>query len=154
MVQLLEQEIGRKAIAELVEMHPGDAAKIFADADDLYAMPSDRLLRVSRPISRTIYLNGCGARDRCGADPTPFCFIPSGTYGAYVADLAQELLASGAVRHIRDAALISLRRQIRSRLSLAQARHSRSNGRCWRPATTQSPLSGAFPRYSPGLKVH
>ena len=35
------------------------------------------------------------------ACPTPFCFIPRGVYGAYVADLAQKLLASGAVRHVR-----------------------------------------------------
>ena len=35
------------------------------------------------------------------ACPTPFCFIPRGVYGAYVADLAQELLASVAIRHVR-----------------------------------------------------
>jgi uncharacterized NAD(P)/FAD-binding protein YdhS len=39
------------------------------------------------------------------ASPTPFCFIPRGTYGAYIADLAQKLLASGAVRHVRDRCL-------------------------------------------------
>jgi uncharacterized NAD(P)/FAD-binding protein YdhS len=39
------------------------------------------------------------------ANPTPFCFIPRGTYGAYVADLAQKVLASSAVRHIRDRCL-------------------------------------------------
>jgi uncharacterized NAD(P)/FAD-binding protein YdhS len=30
----------------------------------------------------------------------PGCFIPRGVYGAYVADLARELIASGMVRHI------------------------------------------------------
>jgi uncharacterized NAD(P)/FAD-binding protein YdhS len=35
------------------------------------------------------------------ACPTPFCFIPRGVYGAYVADLAEELLASGAIRRVR-----------------------------------------------------
>jgi uncharacterized NAD(P)/FAD-binding protein YdhS len=39
------------------------------------------------------------------ASPTPFCFIPRGTYGAYIADLAQQSLASGAVRHVRDRCL-------------------------------------------------
>jgi uncharacterized NAD(P)/FAD-binding protein YdhS len=36
------------------------------------------------------------------ASPTPFCFIPRGTYGAYIADLVKPLLASGTARHIRD----------------------------------------------------
>ncbi len=39
------------------------------------------------------------------AAATPFCFIPRGTYGAYIADLAQKLLTSGAVRQIRDRCL-------------------------------------------------
>ncbi len=34
--------------------------------------------------------------------PTPFCFISRGRYGDYLSDLAQEVLASGAVRHVRD----------------------------------------------------
>ena len=42
---------------------------------------------------------------RGAPNPTPFCFIPRGTYGAYVADLAQKLLASGVVHHIRDRCL-------------------------------------------------
>jgi uncharacterized NAD(P)/FAD-binding protein YdhS len=39
------------------------------------------------------------------ASPTPFCFIPRGTYGAYIADLVKPLLASGTVRHVRDRCL-------------------------------------------------
>jgi uncharacterized NAD(P)/FAD-binding protein YdhS len=39
------------------------------------------------------------------ASPTPFCFIPRGTYGAYIADLVKPLLASGIVRHVRDRCL-------------------------------------------------
>jgi uncharacterized NAD(P)/FAD-binding protein YdhS len=35
-------------------------------------------------------------------DPTPFCFIPRGVYGAYLAEIGQELLISGAIRHVRD----------------------------------------------------
>jgi uncharacterized NAD(P)/FAD-binding protein YdhS len=33
---------------------------------------------------------------------TPFCFIPRGIYGAYLADLVRELRAGGALRHLRD----------------------------------------------------
>jgi uncharacterized NAD(P)/FAD-binding protein YdhS len=32
---------------------------------------------------------------------TPFCFIPRGVYGDYIGDLAQGLLTSGVIRHIR-----------------------------------------------------
>ena len=39
------------------------------------------------------------------ASPTPFCFIPRGTYGAYIANLVKPLLASGTVRHVRDRCL-------------------------------------------------
>jgi uncharacterized NAD(P)/FAD-binding protein YdhS len=35
-------------------------------------------------------------------DLRPFSFIPRGIYGAYLADLAGELVASGVVRHVRD----------------------------------------------------
>ena len=35
--------------------------------------------------------------------PTPFCFIPRATYGAYVSDLVRDVLGSGVVRHVRDA---------------------------------------------------
>jgi uncharacterized NAD(P)/FAD-binding protein YdhS len=34
---------------------------------------------------------------------TPFCFIPRATYGEYISDLMSGVLASGAVRHVRDA---------------------------------------------------
>jgi uncharacterized NAD(P)/FAD-binding protein YdhS len=36
------------------------------------------------------------------AGTTPFCFIPRGIYGAYLADLVGELRAGGALRHVRD----------------------------------------------------
>jgi uncharacterized NAD(P)/FAD-binding protein YdhS len=39
------------------------------------------------------------------ASPTPFCFIPRGTYGGYVAGLVKPLLACGTVRHVRDRCL-------------------------------------------------
>ena len=35
------------------------------------------------------------------AETTPFCFIPRGIYGAYLADLVGELRAGGALRHVR-----------------------------------------------------
>jgi uncharacterized NAD(P)/FAD-binding protein YdhS len=35
-------------------------------------------------------------------DLRPFSFIPRGVYGAYLADLARELVACGMVRHVRD----------------------------------------------------
>jgi uncharacterized NAD(P)/FAD-binding protein YdhS len=39
----------------------------------------------------------------CGVEsPTPFCFIPRGTYGAYISDLVRPLIASGTVGHTRD----------------------------------------------------
>jgi uncharacterized NAD(P)/FAD-binding protein YdhS len=41
----------------------------------------------------------CTLRD--DADATPLCFIPRGTYGAYLADLVRELCASGTLRHVR-----------------------------------------------------
>lgn len=31
---------------------------------------------------------------------TPFCFIPRGVYGAYLADLARQLIATGMIRHV------------------------------------------------------
>lgn len=31
---------------------------------------------------------------------TPFCFIPRGVYGEYIADLARELIALGTIRHV------------------------------------------------------
>jgi uncharacterized NAD(P)/FAD-binding protein YdhS len=34
--------------------------------------------------------------------PTPFSFIPRATYGDYISDLMSGVLASGAVRHVRD----------------------------------------------------
>jgi uncharacterized NAD(P)/FAD-binding protein YdhS len=36
------------------------------------------------------------------ARATPFCFIPRGLYGAYVADLVRELSVSGLLRHVKD----------------------------------------------------
>jgi uncharacterized NAD(P)/FAD-binding protein YdhS len=36
------------------------------------------------------------------AGTTPFCFIPRGIYGAYLADLVYELRAGGVLRHLRD----------------------------------------------------
>jgi uncharacterized NAD(P)/FAD-binding protein YdhS len=36
------------------------------------------------------------------AGTTPFCFIPRGIYGAYLADLVGELRAGGALRHVRN----------------------------------------------------
>ena len=36
------------------------------------------------------------------ADATPFCFIPRGIYGAYLADLVREIRARGGLRHVRD----------------------------------------------------
>ena len=36
------------------------------------------------------------------AEPTPCCFISRGVYGAYLADIGQKLLISGAIRHVRD----------------------------------------------------
>ena len=36
------------------------------------------------------------------AKPTPFCFIPRGVYGAYLADIGRKLLISGAIRHVKD----------------------------------------------------
>jgi uncharacterized NAD(P)/FAD-binding protein YdhS len=33
---------------------------------------------------------------------TPFCFIPRGLYGTYLADLVRQPLLSGSMRHIRD----------------------------------------------------
>jgi len=41
------------------------------------------------------------ASSRDFAGPMPFSFIPRGLYGAYLADLARELFARGAVRHVR-----------------------------------------------------
>jgi hypothetical protein len=43
------------------------------------------------------------------AGATPFCFIPRGTYGTYLADLVRELCASGIIHHFDIAASISLR---------------------------------------------
>ena len=36
------------------------------------------------------------------AEPTPFCFIPRGVYGAYLADIGRKLLISNAIRHVKD----------------------------------------------------
>ena len=36
------------------------------------------------------------------AEPTPCCFISRGVYGAYLADIGQKLLISGAIRHVRE----------------------------------------------------
>ena len=43
-----------------------------------------------------------GRAVRTVADATPFCFIPRGIYGAYLADLVREIRASGGLRHARD----------------------------------------------------
>ena len=43
-----------------------------------------------------------GRAVRTVADATPFCFIPRGIYGAYLADLVREIRARGGLRHIRD----------------------------------------------------
>jgi uncharacterized NAD(P)/FAD-binding protein YdhS len=41
-------------------------------------------------------------RVETGCDATPFCFIPRGVYGAYLADLVHGIKDSGALRHVRD----------------------------------------------------
>ena len=41
-------------------------------------------------------------RVETGCDATPFCFIPRGVYGAYLADLVRGIKDSGALRHVRD----------------------------------------------------
>ena len=38
----------------------------------------------------------------CGTRPTPLCFISRSLYGAYIADIAQGLIASGVVRHVKE----------------------------------------------------
>ena len=43
-----------------------------------------------------------GRAVRTVADATPFCFIPRGIYGAYLADLVREIRAGGGLRHVRD----------------------------------------------------
>jgi uncharacterized NAD(P)/FAD-binding protein YdhS len=39
---------------------------------------------------------------RTDTEVTPFCFIPRGVYGAYLADLVREIRAGGTLHHVRD----------------------------------------------------
>jgi uncharacterized NAD(P)/FAD-binding protein YdhS len=41
-------------------------------------------------------------RPETGCDVTPFCFIPRGVYGAYLADLVRRIGDSGILSHVRD----------------------------------------------------
>src|SRR5262249_55777508 len=54
-----------------------------------------------RPNHLLDWLRSRGTRSGVAAT-TPFCFIPRGIYGAYLADLVRELRAGGALRHLRD----------------------------------------------------
>jgi uncharacterized NAD(P)/FAD-binding protein YdhS len=57
-------------------------------------------------------------RPETGCDITPFCFIPRGIYGAYLADVVKENMGQGMLHHLRDRCVDLIETANRVRLDL------------------------------------
>jgi uncharacterized NAD(P)/FAD-binding protein YdhS len=53
----------------------------------------------SEHLFKWLQREGWGSGVPC---PTPYCFIPRGVYGAYLAGLGRDLINSGEITHVRD----------------------------------------------------
>jgi uncharacterized NAD(P)/FAD-binding protein YdhS len=81
--------------------------------------------------------------------PTPFCFIPRGLYGDYLSDLAQEVLASGAVRHVADACVDIVEDADKATLKLRSGRSLEADAVILVIGNDAKPAVSGFPAEQP-----